>query len=163
MVFTISRADEADWRAYRQIRLRALLEAPEAYGSSYEFELRLTEGEWRARAAGRCLMLARDDEQRVVGTAAGLPGEDGDLDLVGMFVAADVRGRGCAELLLDAVVAVAREDGAGRVVLHITDGNLAAARCYRRYGFVETGRRWPMERDPRLTEIELAYHVPPER
>lgn len=163
MTFTISRAEEADWSAYRQIRLRALLEAPEAYGSSYESELRLTEGEWRTRAASRRLLLVRDDEQRVVGTAAGIPGEDGDLDLVGMFVAADVRGRGCAELLLDAVVAVARENEAGRVVLHVTDGNEAAARCYRRYGFVETGRRWPMERDPGLTEIELAYAVPSER
>ena len=93
----------------------------------------------------------------VVGTAAGLLGEDGQLDLVGMFVAAEVRGRGCAELLLDAVVAVAREDGANRVVLHVTDGNAAAARCYTRYGFTETGRRWPMERDPSLTEIELTY------
>ena len=157
MAFTISRAEEADWSAYQQIRLRSLLEAPEAYGSSHERELGLTESEWRARAASGRLFLARDDEQRVVGTAAGLLGGDGHLDLVGMFVAGEVRGRGCAELLLDAVVAVARADGATRVVLHVTDGNAAAARCYTRYGFTETGRRWPMERDPSLTEIELHY------
>jgi len=156
MAFTVSRANEADWSAYREIRLRSLLESPEAYGSSHERELGLTESEWRARTAGR-LFLARDDDQRVVGTAAGLPGEDGQLDLVGMFVAAEVRGRGCAELLLDAVVAVAREEGATRIALHVTDGNAAATRCYTRYGFTETGRRWPMERDPSLTEIELAY------
>ncbi len=156
MAFTICRADEADWSAYREIRLRSLLESPEAYGSSHERELGLTESEWRARTTGR-LFLARDDEQHVVGTAAGLFGENGHLDLVGMFVAAEARGRGCAELLLDAVVAVARTDGATRVVLHVTDGNVAAARCYSCYGFTETGRRWPMERDPRLTEIELGY------
>ena len=158
MAFTISRADEADWSAYREIRLRSLLESPEAYGSSHERELGLTESEWRARTTGR-LFLARDDEQQVVGNAAGLLGEDGHLDLVGMFVAAEARGRGCAELLLDAVVAVARTDGATRVVLHVTDGNVAAARCYTRYGFTETGRRWPMERDPSLTEIELDYRL----
>ena len=157
MTFTITRATEADWSAYKQIRLRSLLEAPEAYGSSHERELGLTEDEWRARAASGRLILARDDEYGVVGTAAGLLGEDGHLDLVGMFVAAEVRGRGCAELLLDAVVAVAREDGATRVVLRVTDGNAAAARLYTRYGFTETGHRWPMEREPSLTEIELAY------
>ena len=157
MTFTITRADESDWWAYQQIRLRSLLEAPEAYGSSHERELGLTEDEWRVRAASGRLILARDDEHGVVGTAAGLLGEDGHLDLVGMFVAAEVRGRGCAELLLNAVIAVAREDGATRVVLHVTDGNIVASRCYTRYGFVETGRRWPMERDPSLTEIELAY------
>jgi len=156
MTFTITRADEADWSAYKQIRLRALLETPEAYGSSHERELGLSEDEWRARAASGRLILARD-EHGVVGTAAGLLGEDGHLDLVGMFVAAEVRGRGCAELLLDAVVAVAREAGATRLVLTVTDGNVAAARCYARYGFTETGRRWPMERDPGLTEVELAY------
>jgi len=157
MTFTITRATEADWSAYKQIRLRSLLEAPEAYGSSHERELGLTEDEGRARAASGRLILARDDEYGVVGTAAGLLGEDGHLDLVGMFVAAEVRGRGCAELLLDAVVAVAREDGATRVVLRVTDGNAAAARLYTRYGFTETGHRWPMEREPSLTEIELAY------
>ena len=156
MNLTITRAAEADWSAYKQIRLRSLLESPDAYGSSHELELGMTEDEWRARAAGR-LFLARDDEQGVVGTAAGLLGEDGHLDLVGMFVAAEARGRGCAELLLDAVIAVARADGATRVVLTVTDGNVAAARCYTRYGFTETGRRWPMERDPSLTEIELDY------
>lgn len=157
MTITTTRAEEADWSAYRQIRLRSLLESPEAYGSSHELELGLTEDEWRARAASGRLILARDDEHGVVGAAAGLLGEDGQLNLVGMFVAAEVRGRGCAELLLDAVVAVAREDGATRVVLHVTDGNVAAARCYTRYGFTETGRWWPMERDPSLTEIELDY------
>ena len=156
MTFTIARADEADWSAYQQIRLRSLLESPDAYGSSHERELGLTESEWRARTTGR-LFLARDDEQGVVGTAAGLLDEDGHLDLVGMFVAAEARGRGCAELLLDAVVARARADGMTRVVLRVTDGNVAAARCYTRYGFTETGRRWPMERDPRMTEIELDY------
>jgi len=157
MTFTITRADESDWSAYKQIRLRSLLETPEAYGSSHERELGLTEDEWRARAASGRLILARDDEHGVVGTAAGLLGEDGQLDLVGMFVAAEVRGRGCAEMLLDAVVAVARENGATRVVLTVTDGNVAAERCYARYGFTETGGQWPMERDPSLTEIELAY------
>ncbi len=94
MAFTITRADEADWSAYKEIRLRSLLESPEAYGSSHERELGLTESEWRARTTGR-LFLARDDEQGVVGTAAGLLGEDGQLDLVGMFVAAEARGGLC--------------------------------------------------------------------
>jgi hypothetical protein len=44
-----------------------------------------------------------------------------------------------------------------RLVLGISESNLRAARSYRSYGFVETGERRAMDRDPTIIEIELAY------
>jgi hypothetical protein len=41
--------------------------------------------------------------------------------------------------------------------LVVTESNLRVASCYRSYGFVETGRRRAMERDPTIIEIELGY------
>ena len=46
-------------------------------------------------------------------------------------------------------------------MLQLTAGNAAADRCYTRYGFVPTGRSWPMERNPELTEVELALELTP--
>jgi ribosomal protein S18 acetylase RimI-like enzyme len=47
-----------------------------------------------------------------------------------------------------------------RLLLEVAESNVRAARCYRSYGFVETGRRRLMDRDPSITEIELAYPLP---
>jgi ribosomal protein S18 acetylase RimI-like enzyme len=44
-----------------------------------------------------------------------------------------------------------------RLVLEVTDSNISAARSYRAYGFVETGRQRPMERDSSTVQIEFAY------
>ncbi len=156
VVFHVARAEAADWAAYRQIRLRALREAPYAYCSTYDRERRFADEIWRDRMAAGRTYLARDREGRLVGTATGVPGEDDGYEVVAMFVAPEARGRGCAEQLLDAVAHRAREIGADRLLLHVTGGNEPARRCYTRYGFTETGRQWPMERNPGLNEVEMA-------
>ena len=156
MNFTVALAAAGDWVAYRQIRLRALREAPEAYCSTYEGERAFGDEVWQERMAAGSAYLARDASGNLVGIATGLPGDDNAHEVVAMFVAPKVRGRGCAELLLDAVAGRARAAGADRLLLHVTDVNERARRCYARYGFAETGRHWPMEREPGLTEIEMA-------
>jgi hypothetical protein len=45
----------------------------------------------------------------------------------------------------------------GRTCAEVSESNLRAASCYRSDGFVETGRRHAMERDPTIMEIELEY------
>ena len=44
-----------------------------------------------------------------------------------------------------------------RLVLEVAESNIRAARSYRSYGFVETGQRRTLDRDPSITEIEFAY------
>ena len=156
MEFDIRTGKPDDWQAYRDIRLRMLQEAPDAYGSSYAFEAGFSESVWRQRAGNPMLFLAMDRRGEVVGTATGLEGREGAVDIVAMYVAPEARGQGCAELLLNAVAAAARERGARRLELPVTAGNRAASRCYSRYGFLPTGRAWPMERKPELTELELS-------
>jgi ribosomal protein S18 acetylase RimI-like enzyme len=76
-----------------------------------------------------------------------------------MYVAPQARGQHWAHHLLDAIadVAVRRQDQ--RLVLEVNESNVRAGRCYRSYGFVETGRRRTMDRDPAITEIELGYSL----
>ena len=155
MEFRIRDGKSDDWPVYRDIRLRMLQEAPDAYGSSYAAEAGFSEPQWRERVAQPMFFLAVDGSDQVVGTATGLPTQDGTVEVVGMYVAPQARGHGCAGQLLDAVAAAARQRGAQRVVLRVTAGNRAASRSYTRYGFHPTGRAWPMERMPELTEVEL--------
>ena len=94
-----------------------------------------------------------------VGTATGLWLGDGDTLVVAMYVAPESRRAGCAHRLLDRIAEVARDRGGRRLLLDVTDLESAAGRCYAAYGFTETGSRRPMDRDPTLTEIRLAFDL----
>lgn len=146
-----------DWPRYRDIRLRSLQESPTAYGSSYEREIGLTDADWAERLANAPTFLALADDGSVIGTATAFWTGDADLHLLAMYVAPVARGTGPAHQLIDAVVGVAERRRADRVVLQVTEGNEAAASCYRRYGFVATGRTSTRAAAPPLTELEYAY------
>jgi hypothetical protein len=45
-------AREEDWEAIRDVRLRALLDAPDAFGSTYKAERGKAEPEWRSWVTG---------------------------------------------------------------------------------------------------------------
>ena len=60
---------------------------------------------------------------------------------LGMTVARDWRGRGVGSALLAAGIAWARERGLHKVSLAVFPHNAAAIALYRKFGFVEEGRR----------------------
>jgi ribosomal protein S18 acetylase RimI-like enzyme len=77
-----------------------------------------------------------------------------------MYIAPDARGHGIAARLIDEIGRIAASRGSSRLVLDVADGNAAAERSYRRYGFVPTGQRVPMRRNPSVFQTRLAYGLP---
>jgi ribosomal protein S18 acetylase RimI-like enzyme len=59
----------------------------------------------------------------------------------GMAVAREWRGRGVGSALLEAAIAWSRERGLHKLGLSVFPHNAAAIALYRKYGFVEEGRR----------------------
>ena len=51
MSISIRRFTADEWRTYRDVRLRALSESPDAFGSTYEREVVLADDDWRERVA----------------------------------------------------------------------------------------------------------------
>lgn len=136
-----------DWRVWRELRLAALAEAPEAFGS------RLAdwqgdgdrEERWRDRLTipGSCNFVALLDGEPA-GMASGIPadgenGGDSATELISMWVSPAARGWGVGECLIGAVEEWARQTGAGTVKLAVTEGNERAIALYRRSGFADTG------------------------
>ena len=74
----------------RDLRLRALLDAPEAFGSTHEREAARTEDDWRAFAAGwdgaarQAAFVAVDEDGRWIGLAVGVVGE-ADTSLANLY------------------------------------------------------------------------------
>ena len=158
MPITLRRAGPADWRIYRDLRLRALTEEPQAYSSTLERELQLTHQQWRERLGRALTVLALTDEE-LIGTATGLWQGDGDMMIVAMYVVPHARGRGLAVRLIDEIAEAAMVGGGRRLLLDLAEGNAAAELSYRRYGFVPTGQSRPMERDPSIIESRFAYRL----
>ena len=74
----VRRAQEADWRELRELRLRALAEAPDAFASTLEREAAFPDDVWRQRAQGRpasANFIVRQDGAAVGmrGSASGRP------------------------------------------------------------------------------------------
>lgn len=90
--------------------------------------------------------LVVEEELRVVGHAvASLAGDIAELQRIA--VAEDRRRRGLAGALLDAVVALAVDSGADRLLLEVREDNAAALGFYATHGFVEVDRRRRYYRD----------------
>jgi hypothetical protein len=75
MATTVRRLGVDDWKLGREIRLRALLDAPEAFYRSYDEEAALDEDTWRGRleTPGRVSLLAELDGRRSAWSAAARP------------------------------------------------------------------------------------------
>jgi GNAT superfamily N-acetyltransferase len=129
-----------DWALLRQLRLAALLDAPEAFGGSYEHSAQRDEAGWRTWPGNGAPFVAVSDEGEPVGMAAGVLVEApaGEADLIAMWVAPAARGTGVADDLIAAVLDWAAEQGCTAVGLEVAPGNARAERTYRRNGFVET-------------------------
>ncbi|HET6818736.1 MAG TPA: GNAT family N-acetyltransferase [Mycobacteriales bacterium] len=165
----VRRVSAADGAVLRKVRLRALQDAPSAFGSTYAAEVARTAAEWDERAAGgssgsdRFTALAFVDAE-CVGLAGGFRNhEDGhhaDIDLVSMWVAPSHRGSGVADQLVDVVLEWARDEAAAEVVgLWVTRGNDRAHRFYERLGFVETGDVQPLPSDPCKDEVRMVFRL----
>jgi ribosomal protein S18 acetylase RimI-like enzyme len=140
----VRRLVETDAAAYRELRLRALREHPDAFTSSFE-EDELKPLDWaRQRLAHRPeaphdFVLGAFAERMLVGIL-GLSVEPRRKirhigEVFGMYVAPECAGRGVARLLLDACIARARETGLEQLRLTVTESNARAKSLYERAGF----------------------------
>jgi ribosomal protein S18 acetylase RimI-like enzyme len=163
MPITVRRARSDEWESLRQIRLEMLEDTPIAFAERYEDAQRLTETDWRRRAARatRSTWVAEAPDGRWVGTMSVFI-EDGDAWLVAVYVAPDHRGRkaGVTDRLLDAAIEWGRDEAkVDRVLLEVREDNDRARGFYRRRGFVDTGRAEPYELDPAYSEVEMALSL----
>lgn len=124
----------------RTIRLRALADAPDAFGTTYDEAAGQPLDSWTAQLQEIATFLAVVDGEDV-GLVRGAC-DDLQPDaawLISMWVSPEVRGQGVGEALIDAVVEWARVSGARRVLLAVGDHNQPAIALYARKGFEPNG------------------------
>ena len=154
------RADE--WPTLKEFRLRALADAPDAFGSTLDRESADPDAQWqrlaRQGADGTDFLVAVAAEADVwAGMAWGHLPEDepGAARLYAMWVDPERRGRGHGRALVEHVAAWARERGATELQLRVAAGNTAAAALYGAAGFRETGVREPLRDGSAILTITM--------
>ena len=150
----------AEWPTAREIRLRALADAPSAFGSTSARESGFDDAEWQGRIAPGTWLIALVDGD-AVGMVVTVPedGRPGERHLVGMWVDPAHRGTSVATLLVQAVVDAARQAGFSALSLWVADGNIPARRLYERMGFEGTGERQQLPSNPLIGEERMRRDV----
>jgi RimJ/RimL family protein N-acetyltransferase len=155
----VRRTRTTDWEELRELRMRALADAPDAFSSTLEEAAALPEAVWREWAEGgpaSADFLVRED-----GLAVGMvaifiePSTPGRTQLAAMWVDPRHRRRGIARGLIDQAVRWSAELQAHEVILWVTDSNTAARTLYEQAGFRPTGERQPLPSNPALTQSLL--------
>lgn len=156
-MITVRAVRSGEHEALRELRLRAMADAPEAFGASLDDERARPESEWVALAEGGDdgVMFVAIDDDRWVGLGAGrLDAERGIAHLWSMWVEPAHRGSGLGSRLVIAVRDWAAARGARFVRLGVV-GTSSAMAFYERLGFVDTGERKPLRRDPSLIAVYM--------
>jgi len=161
----VRRLGVEEWRLLKAVRLRALADAPEAFGSTLADELAQADDWWVASAQRLAWFTAASDAapDEPYGLVAGTTRTDAAdaREVISMWVAPARRGRRVADALLDRVGGWARSAGATTLVLAVVASNERALGFYRRQGFTPTGAARPLRRDPTVSAVELSCPLRP--
>ena len=152
----IRQVTRKEWERVRELRLRALADAPDAFGSTLERERSLGRPEWIAWIEGweeaTNVMFVAERDEGWIGMAVGSrTGDEDHAHLYGMWVDPMWRGTGVGARLVESVLRSARPWGARWVGLGVTEINDGAAGFYEHLGFADTGERYPLREESRLT------------
>lgn len=154
--FVVRRVNERDWERLRTIRLEALADTPEAFGSTLDDAKEYPSDRWRTMAAQWCYFLAEDGDAVIGMISGGLNDQHPDTHwMYGLYVTPSRRGTGVASQLVDAVKEWALGEGASELYLQCTSTIARARAFYEKAGFETTGEHSAMTRDPRLVLLTM--------
>lgn len=150
---------EEDWQDYRDVRLQALADAPDAFSAAHDQEADYPESRWRARMTRSRRLLAQDESGEVLGVVSvGTYNveETGVGELFGLWVRPQARGGGVARRLLEAAASQSRRDDLRHLVYWVGTDNGRAVAFASSFGFRPTDSRRPMEIVDDEGEVEEA-------
>lgn len=151
--------NEDEWQIFRDARLRALKQAPEAFAATFEEEQAYDEEQWRTRMRRSTRLVALNDDH-VIGVVSLLltdveptGSEIDDLpvaEVFGLWVEPEHRGSGAPAQMIDYVAHRARAENRSHLLYWVGTDNARAVAFASGYGFRPTDSR----RDARTAGTE---------
>lgn len=137
---------QKDWGIYKELRLLALNDSPNSFGSTFERECGYTDQEWMSRLdltrTKLALPLIAEMNSMAVGLAWGVVHNPNHevAHLYQMWVSPKVRGLGVGRLLLSQIIDWAKQLHLKAILLSVTTTNVAAIKLYQSVGFQNDGK-----------------------
>ena len=149
---------EEDWQQYRDTRLTARRESPEAFAARAAEEEALDEDFWRLRMQRSTRLIAERNGSPIGIVSVGRAGEDHPrtAELFGLRVSPEARGSGVATELVRAGANLAREQGQTQLAYWVGSDNGRAVAFASGFGFRPTAERRPMRVKSDDDEDEVA-------
>ncbi|QQR48953.1 GNAT family N-acetyltransferase [bacterium] len=150
------------WQVYRELRLEALQNDPQAFGGSYEEEINLTPTNWQNRL--KSMWFAWTDNQ-IIGMIGLVQNKEMGIKhyafLVSLWVKPAYRRQGIGALLIKHVQKDAPTKQLRKILLHVTKTQPGALRLYETVGFKKVGTlKENLFKDNRYLDQDLMeWHV----
>lgn len=159
----VQRLAESEIERLIRVRLAALKDSPESFGTTHAEASGWGQDEWAHQLKTLATFVAVVDGRDVGivrGSRVDSPAQSAYL--FSMWVAAEARGKGLGDALVDAVIEWARVQGLSSLFLDVREDNQNALSLYVRKGFRETGQRGAMA-PPRenVREFQMVLRLPP--
>jgi len=164
---TVRRILPGQWEILKEIRLRALADAPYAFGTTYEEAKKRPDSRWQSDAVDhatqpdRAYFLAYAED--IPCGMAGCYRTDPDTaHLTAMWVAPEVRRENLGVFIVNAVVKWAQSGGATTLEAWVSENNTGARTFYQKLGFEETGETEPLRSNPKIQMIMIRHNLTPQ-
>lgn len=154
------------WQEYRDLRLLALKEEPQAFGSVYKIELGQSDSKWQNRLKDyqegnqQWMVFARLDNELVGMVGAWQSSEDANnmqANLMATFVVLNQRGRGIGTKMLNILIdEIKRSKRVSVLKLEVNPEKESAVKLYEKAGFQKTGEKQMVLGDG---EAHLVYEM----
>jgi len=137
--------EASEWQLYRDLRLRALEDSPDAFGTTLADALSRPVEDWSTRLSNLSrhenLPLIGEVDRQPAGLTWGMihPPDRSIAHLYQMWVDPKFRGLGLGRRLIDSVLEWAKNEGVAAVRLGVTCGDTPALRLYAAVGFQPIG------------------------
>ncbi len=156
--------DVAEWSQLRDLRLRALEDAPGAFAVTYEEAAHRSESDWRTMITNPSRRIfGLFDGDKLIGITGVLTSSEDPSDtamLVMSYIDRAYRRRGLSSMFYEARLAWARaQPKLVRVVVSHRESNEASRRANQRHGFIATGQITPRVWPDGATENEVFYEL----
>ncbi|MDN5896302.1 MAG: GNAT family N-acetyltransferase [Nocardioides sp.] len=140
--FDIRMLAEDEWRLYRDIRMAALREAPQAFAASVAEEAAHDEDVWRDRMTHARRFVAEREDEALGVVCLGLHNDDQELgEVFGLWTAPSVRGHHVGWGLVASAARRALEDGRRLLYYWVRSDNGPGIGFASSFGFRPTSQR----------------------
>lgn len=131
-----------DWEGVKNLRLEALQNDPQAFGTNYQSQAILTDEEWKEKLEKilgenpRELLVIAKDRNTYAGMIGAYPKDKTVWNFKAVYVKSEYRGKGIGKMLVEKILRqIDEKEGVEATELMVNAEQEPAVRLYQSYGF----------------------------